>query len=116
MFQEGYSAATVGVGRVLNLFKKYDIKATFFTPDLSAESFGSQVERSEMPATKCKALLPLNASNHALGFANALSSGLHGHTHEFISQLLGEQGRDVLVKSIHVIMKQLPSLATRNRP
>ena len=58
IFQKGYSAATVGVDRVLNLFKKYDIKATFFTQGHSAESFGSQVERSDMPAPKCKALLP----------------------------------------------------------
>lgn len=41
----GIFGGTVGVDRVVNLFKKYNIKATFFTPGHSAESFRSQVEK-----------------------------------------------------------------------
>ncbi len=35
----GYFAGTVGVQRVLKLLKKYDIKATWFIPGHSLETF-----------------------------------------------------------------------------
>lgn len=41
----GIFGGTVGVDRLLNLFKKYGIKATFFIPGHSAESFREQVEK-----------------------------------------------------------------------
>ncbi|KAH0364048.1 glucose 1-dehydrogenase, partial [Aureobasidium melanogenum] len=78
----GIFGATVGVDRLLKLFDKHDIKATFFTPAHTIESFPKQM-------TKVK------DAGHEIG--------LHGYTHEHICNLSASQQRDVLAKSIEVI-------------
>ncbi|KAG9677234.1 glucose 1-dehydrogenase, partial [Aureobasidium melanogenum] len=78
----GIFGATVGLDRLLKLFDKHDIKATFFTPAHTIESFPKQL-------TKVK------DAGHEIG--------LHGYTHEHISNLSTSQQRDVLAKSIEVI-------------
>jgi peptidoglycan/xylan/chitin deacetylase (PgdA/CDA1 family) len=41
----GVFGATVGIDRLLKLFDKYNIKATWFTPAHSAESFPQQIRK-----------------------------------------------------------------------
>ncbi|KAI1857560.1 uncharacterized protein JN550_013193 [Neoarthrinium moseri] len=78
----GVFGATVGVDRLLKLFAKYEIKATWFTPAHTIESFPAQVGR-------------IRDAGHELG--------LHGYTHEYPAQLTAAQQRDVLAKSIAVL-------------
>lgn len=78
----GIFGATVGIDRLLRLFDKYGITATWFTPAHTAESFPSQI-------------LKIIAAGHEIG--------LHGYTHEFVSMLTERQQRDVLEKSIAVL-------------
>jgi len=80
----GIFGATVGVDRLLKLFDKYSIKATWFTPAHTLESFPQRM-------TKVK------DAGHEIG--------LHGYTHEYPSLLSESQQRDVLVKSIDVLTK-----------
>ncbi|KAH8724322.1 hypothetical protein GQ44DRAFT_618695, partial [Phaeosphaeriaceae sp. PMI808] len=68
--------------RLLKLLDKYNIKATWFTPAHSAESFPQQIRK-------------IVDKGHEIG--------LHGYTHEFVSTLSEEQQRDVLKKSIEVL-------------
>ncbi|KAK4945600.1 hypothetical protein LTR10_015219 [Elasticomyces elasticus] len=79
----GVFGATVGVDRLLKLFNKYNIKASWFVPGHSIESFPKQMAK-------------VRDAGHEFG--------LHGYTHEFVSQLSVQQERDVLEKSIDVIM------------
>ncbi|KAK4575319.1 hypothetical protein LTR86_001173 [Recurvomyces mirabilis] len=80
----GVYGATVGIDRLLKLYEKYKIKATFFTPAHSLETFPKQMTK-------------VRDAGHELG--------LHGYTHEYISQLSAEQQKDVLTKSIDVLTK-----------
>ncbi|THZ07324.1 glucose 1-dehydrogenase [Aureobasidium pullulans] len=78
----GIFGATVGLERLLKLFNKHDIKATFFTPAHTIESFPEQLAK-------------VKDAGHEIG--------LHGYTHEHISGLTATQQRDVLAKSIDVL-------------
>jgi peptidoglycan/xylan/chitin deacetylase (PgdA/CDA1 family) len=78
----GVFGATVGIDRLLNLWDKYNIKATWFTPAHSAESFPKQIRK-------------IVDKDHEIA--------LHGYTHEFVSTLSEQQQRDVLEKSIQVL-------------
>lgn len=78
----GVFGATVGIDRLLKLWDKYNIKATWFTPAHSAESFPKQMRK-------------IVEKGHEVG--------LHGYTHEFVSTLSEQQQRDVLDKSIQVL-------------
>ncbi|THW79033.1 glucose 1-dehydrogenase [Aureobasidium pullulans] len=78
----GIFGATVGLERLLKLFNKHDIKATFFTPAHTIESFPEQLAK-------------VKDAGHEIG--------LHGYTHEHISGLSATQQRDVLAKSIDVL-------------
>ncbi|THY67821.1 glucose 1-dehydrogenase [Aureobasidium pullulans] len=78
----GIFGATVGLERLLKLFNKHNIKATFFTPAHTIESFPKQLAK-------------VKDAGHEIG--------LHGYTHEHISGLSATQQRDVLAKSIDVL-------------
>ncbi|KAI1374163.1 glucose 1-dehydrogenase [Hypoxylon crocopeplum] len=78
----GVYGATVGIDRLLKLFAKYNIKATWFTPAHSIESFPTQLAK-------------VRDAGHEIG--------LHGYTHEYPSELSESQQRTVLVKSIEVL-------------
>ncbi|EMD92977.1 hypothetical protein COCC4DRAFT_40745 [Bipolaris maydis ATCC 48331] len=78
----GVFGATVGIDRLLKLLDKYQIKATWFTPAHTAESFPEQIRK-------------IIDQGHEIG--------LHGYTHEFVSTLSEQQQRDVLAKSIQVL-------------
>ncbi|CAG5178656.1 uncharacterized protein ALTATR162_LOCUS8810 [Alternaria atra] len=78
----GVFGATVGIDRLLKLWDKYNIKATWFVPAHSAESFPQQIRK-------------IIEKGHEIG--------LHGYTHEFVSLLSERQQRDVLEKSIQVL-------------
>ncbi|KAK1073877.1 hypothetical protein LTR12_001284 [Friedmanniomyces endolithicus] len=80
----GVYGATVGIDRLLALFANSNIKATFFTPAHSLESFPSQIAK-------------IRDAGHEIG--------LHGYTHEYISQLSAAQQQDVLNRSIEVLTK-----------
>jgi peptidoglycan/xylan/chitin deacetylase (PgdA/CDA1 family) len=75
-------AATVGTERVLKLFKKYGIKATWFIPGHSLDSFPE-----EMAAVR--------DAGHEIG--------LHGYSHENPSDMTIEQQRAVLDKTMRQI-------------
>ncbi|TIA54407.1 glucose 1-dehydrogenase [Aureobasidium pullulans] len=78
----GIFGATVGLERLLKLFNKHNIKATFFTPAHTIDSFPKQLAK-------------VKDAGHEIG--------LHGYTHEHISGLSATQQRDVLAKSIDVL-------------
>lgn len=78
----GIYGATVGLDRLLNLFNRYSIRATFFTPAHSLESFPDQLAK-------------VRDAGHEIG--------LHGYTHEYISQLDAGEQKVVLEKSISVL-------------
>ncbi|ORY69001.1 glucose 1-dehydrogenase [Pseudomassariella vexata] len=78
----GIFGATVGIDRLLTLFAKSHIKATFFVPAHTLESFPSQLAK-------------VRDSGHELG--------LHGYTHEYVSSLSITQQAAVLDKSIQVL-------------
>lgn len=80
----GVFGATVGIDRLLKLWDKYGIKTTWFVPAHSLESFPEQLAK-------------VRDAGHELG--------LHGYTHEFVSNLSDVQQRDVLTKSIDVLTK-----------
>lgn len=78
----GVFGATTGLSRLLALFKKHSITATFFVPGHTLESFPSQ-------------LAAVRDAGHELA--------LHGYTHEFPAQLSEAQEREVLEKSVEVL-------------
>ena len=75
----GYWAGTIGTQRLLKLFKKYDIKTTWFIPGHSLETFPE-----DMAAVR--------DAGHEIG--------LHGYSHENPSI---EQQRDVLDKTYRML-------------
>jgi peptidoglycan/xylan/chitin deacetylase (PgdA/CDA1 family) len=80
----GVYGATVGVDRLLKLYTKYNIKATWFTPAHTIESFPDQMKK-------------VRDAGHEIA--------LHGYTHEVPSQLSAQQQQDTLEKSIEVVTK-----------
>lgn len=80
----GVFGATVGIDRLLKMYGKYDIKATFFTPAHSVESFPTQLAK-------------VRDAGHEIG--------LHGYTHEMISKLSAQQQQDVLRRSYDALSR-----------
>lgn len=79
----GIWAGTHGTRRLLQLFKKYDIKATWFIPGHSLESFPED----------CAAV---RDAGHEIG--------LHGYSHENPADMTFEQQRDVLDKTYKLLV------------
>ncbi len=118
-------AGEVGVPRLLKLFDKYNIKATWFIPGqwhlgYSSHPTGIRLMRDEY-STQCRDV-PRAVSSHprrgrsrnvsASRYLSAvavvglpLSSGLHGYTHERQTRLTVEQQKDVLDRSYEVLTK-----------
>jgi peptidoglycan/xylan/chitin deacetylase (PgdA/CDA1 family) len=78
----GVFGATTGLSRLLALFARRSITATFFVPAHTLESFPSQ-------------LALVRDAGHELA--------LHGYTHEHPSQLTAAQQQDVLDRSFDVL-------------
>ncbi len=82
--QRGIFASEVGNIRLLNLFKKYKLKTSFFIPGHSIETFPDQVKR-------------IVDEGHEIG--------AHGYLHENPIAMTPTQEEDVLVKCIDLIQK-----------
>lgn len=82
--QRGVFASEVGNIRLLNLFRKYKLKTSFFIPGHSIESFPDVVKR-------------IAADGHEIG--------AHGYTHENPIAMTPTQEEAILVKSIELIEK-----------
>ena len=80
--QRGVFASEVGSMRLLRLFKKYDLRTSFFIPGHSLESFPDQVKR-------------IADEGHEIG--------AHGYLHENPIAMTPAQEEAVLVKSIELI-------------
>lgn len=78
----GLWAGHVGTMRLLKLFEKYNIKATWFIPGHSLETFPEE----------CAAI---RDAGHEIG--------LHGYSHENPSDMTFEQQRDVLDKTYRLL-------------
>lgn len=78
----GLFAGEVGVPRLLNLFKKYDLKTTWFIPGHSIETFPRETEM-------------IVNHGHEIGG--------HGYSHENPIAMSAEQEEEVLAKSIELI-------------
>lgn len=81
-YHVGYWAGTIGTQRLLKLFKKYDIKSTWFIPGHSLETFPE-----DMAAVR--------DAGHEIG--------LHGYSHENPTDMSLEQQRDVLDKTYRML-------------
>lgn len=79
---KGIFAGTVGVQRLLKMFKKYDMKTTWFIPGHSLETFPE-----DMAAVR--------DAGHEIG--------LHGYSHENPVDMSLEQQRDVLDKTYKML-------------
>ncbi|KAI4719061.1 glucose 1-dehydrogenase [Aureobasidium sp. EXF-10727] len=99
----GIFGATVGLDRLLKLFDKHDIKATFlsvlmgFCPEEENNhglTFGSSTPAHTIESFP-KQMTKVKDAGHEIG--------LHGYTHEHISKLSLPQQKDVLQKSIEVL-------------
>src|SRR6056297_3776834 len=82
--QRGIFATEVGVPRLLRLFKKYEMRTSFFIPGHSIETFPKEMEM-------------IVAAGHEIG--------AHGYLHENPVAMTPSQEEDVLVKSIELIKK-----------
>lgn len=82
--QRGIFAGEVGTIRLLNLFKKYKLKTSFFIPGHSIETFPDEMKR-------------VADEGHEIG--------AHGYLHENPIAMTPEQEEAVLAKSIDVIEK-----------
>lgn len=80
--RKGIFAGTVGVQRLLKMFKKYDMKTTWFIPGHSLETFPE-----DMAAVR--------DAGHEIG--------LHGYSHENPVDMSLEQQRDVLDKTYKML-------------
>lgn len=78
----GLFAGTIGVRRLLKLFEKNNIKATWFIPGHSLETFPEECAL-------------IRDSGHEIG--------LHGYSHENPSDMTLEQQRDVLDKTYKLL-------------
>lgn len=77
-------AGEVGIPRLLKLFKKYNIPATWFAPGHSIETFPEQMKM-------------IVDAGHEIG--------AHGYSHENPIAMSAKQEEDVLLKSIELIEK-----------
>ena len=82
--QRGVFASEVGNIRLLNLFKKYKLKTTFFIPGHSIESFPDQVKR-------------IADEGHEIG--------AHGYLHENPIAMTPTQEEDVLAYTVDLIQR-----------
>ncbi|EAJ7881631.1 polysaccharide deacetylase [Campylobacter coli] len=80
----GFFAGEVGIPRLLKLFKKYNIPATWFAPGHSIETFPEQMKM-------------IVDAGHEIG--------AHGYSHENPIAMSAKQEEDVLLKSIELIEK-----------
>ncbi|EJC2915174.1 polysaccharide deacetylase [Campylobacter coli] len=80
----GLFAGEVGIPRLLKLFKKYNIPATWFAPGHSIETFPEQMKM-------------IVDAGHEIG--------AHGYLHENPIAMSAKQEEDVLLKSIELIEK-----------
>ncbi|MBX0507865.1 polysaccharide deacetylase [Campylobacter coli] len=80
----GLFAGEVGIPRLLKLFKKYNIPATWFAPGHSIETFPEQIKM-------------IVDAGHEIG--------AHGYSHENPIAMSAKQEEDVLLKSIELIEK-----------
>lgn len=80
----GLFAGEVGIPRLLKLFKKYNIPATWFAPGHSIETFPEQMKM-------------IVDAGHEIG--------AHGYSHENLIAMSAKQEEDVLLKSIELIEK-----------
>ena len=80
----GVFAARVGVPRMLKLFAKYNVKASWFTPGHTIETFQDEMKE-------------VAESGHEIG--------LHGYSHENPLAMTPEQEEAVLAKCIDLITK-----------
>lgn len=80
----GVWAGQVGQHRLLDLFKRYNIKATWFSPGHSIETFPEETKRAV-------------AEGHELG--------LHGYSHENPIALTSEQEEKILLRCIALCEK-----------
>ncbi|EER29022.1 Polysaccharide deacetylase family protein [Coccidioides posadasii C735 delta SOWgp] len=78
----GIWAGTIGTRRLLKLFEKYNIKATWFIPGHTLESFPEECSM-------------VRDAGHEIG--------LHGYSHENPTDMTLEQQRDVLTKTYRLI-------------
>ena len=78
----GLFAGEVGIPRLLNLFKKYNLKTTWFAPGHSIETFPDQMKM-------------IVDAGHEIG--------AHGYSHENPIAMTPKQEEDVLLKSIELI-------------
>ncbi|PLB39135.1 polysaccharide deacetylase family protein [Aspergillus candidus] len=78
----GIFGATVGIDRLLKLLDRNNIKASWFVPGHSIESFPDQIQK-------------IRDANHEIG--------LHGYSHEHVNALSEQQEREVLARSIEVV-------------
>ena len=92
--QRGIFASEVGNIRLLNLFKKYNLKTSFFIPGHSIETFPDQVKR-------------IVDEGHEIG--------AHGYLHENPIAMTPTQEEAVLVKSHRPDRKALRQGAARLR-
>lgn len=82
--QRGMFSGEVGIPRLLNLFKKYNIQSTFFAPGHSIETFPHRIDQ-------------IVEAGHELA--------AHGYSHENPIAMNVEQEEAVLNKSIDLIKK-----------
>ncbi|ANN78066.1 polysaccharide deacetylase family protein [Bordetella flabilis] len=80
----GMFAGEVGVPRLLSLFRKLDMRTTWFVPGHSMETFPDQIRA-------------VADGGHELG--------LHGYSHENPIHMTRQQEQDVLDKTIDVMLK-----------
>lgn len=82
--QRGIFATEVGVPRLLNLFKKFDLTTSFFIPGHTIETFPKEMDM-------------IVDQGHEIG--------AHGYPHENPIAMTENQEEDVLVKSVELIEK-----------
>ena len=82
--QRGMFSGEVGTPRLLNLFKRYDLPATWFIPGHSIETFPEQMKM-------------IVAAGHEIG--------AHGYSHENPIDMTPKQEEDVLYRSVELIEK-----------
>ena len=82
--QRGIFATEVGVPRLLNLFKKFDLTTSFFIPGHTIETFPKEMDM-------------IVDQGHEIG--------AHGYLHENPIAMTENQEEDVLVKSVELIEK-----------
>ncbi|HEX5140928.1 MAG TPA: polysaccharide deacetylase [Dehalococcoidia bacterium] len=80
--QRGVWAGEIGVVRLLRLFERYQIKASWFIPGHSIETFPAQVKQ-------------IIGAGHEIG--------AHGYMHENPVSMTPEQEEDILVRSVELI-------------